>query len=171
MRPHHPPDETPTLPPHLRPHHLYAHVVPSPHASAAAHHPHSCVVPSRHDSKTANNPYACVVPSRHASYTANHPYPYVVPSQHASDTIYHPYACVEPSQHGLPSLRLCSALPKWLQCFPHTGLILNLLLGPQDETMMPPPLLAILALPRRPQPSLCLCTPATYHPHNSVLHP
>ncbi|MBW0589926.1 hypothetical protein O181_129641 [Austropuccinia psidii MF-1] len=33
---------------HPRPYHLYAHVVPSRHASDTASHPYACVVPSRH---------------------------------------------------------------------------------------------------------------------------
>ncbi|MBW0484094.1 hypothetical protein O181_023809 [Austropuccinia psidii MF-1] len=78
---------------HPRPYHLYAHVVPS-----------------RHASNTASHPCACVVPSPHAPNTAYHPYARGVPSRHAPDTTY-PYACVVPSQHWLPSLHLWSALP------------------------------------------------------------
>ncbi|MBW0576420.1 hypothetical protein O181_116135 [Austropuccinia psidii MF-1] len=64
---------------HPCPYHLYAHVVPS-----------------RHASNTASHPYTCVVPSRHAPDTAYHPYACGEPSQHDPDTAY-PYACVVPS--------------------------------------------------------------------------
>ncbi|MBW0487023.1 hypothetical protein O181_026738 [Austropuccinia psidii MF-1] len=117
---HHPPDETPTLSPHLPLTTPYTFTppplpslrscgallaclqrgLPSLCASSAANHPYACVMPSGHASKTANYPYTCVVPSQHASNTANHPYACVVPSQHASNTVNHPYACVVPSQHA-----------------------------------------------------------------------
>ncbi|MBW0479928.1 hypothetical protein O181_019643 [Austropuccinia psidii MF-1] len=41
-----------------RPYHLYAHVVPSQHASDTASHPYACVVPSPHAPDTAYHPYA-----------------------------------------------------------------------------------------------------------------
>ncbi|MBW0511430.1 hypothetical protein O181_051145 [Austropuccinia psidii MF-1] len=109
-RPHRPPDETPTLPPHLlthshpRPYHPYACVVPSQHAFDTAYHPYARGVPSQHAPNTAYHPYACGVPP-HPAY---HPYACGVPSQHAPDTTY-PYACVVPSQHCLPSL--CFGVP------------------------------------------------------------
>ncbi|MBW0574453.1 hypothetical protein O181_114168 [Austropuccinia psidii MF-1] len=59
---------------HPRPYHLYAHVVPTQHASAATHHPYACVVPSQHASDTTYDPYTCGEPSQHASDTAKHPY-------------------------------------------------------------------------------------------------
>ncbi|MBW0529304.1 hypothetical protein O181_069019 [Austropuccinia psidii MF-1] len=48
---------------HPCPSHLYAHVVPSQHASDTASHPYACVVPSRHAPDTAYHPYARGVPS------------------------------------------------------------------------------------------------------------
>ncbi|MBW0559348.1 hypothetical protein O181_099063 [Austropuccinia psidii MF-1] len=123
--PHRPPDETPTLPPHLCPHHSLcfhtpAHTifmltwcttdmlptsiiltvakVPSRYAPATAYHPYTCRVHYQHAPNT-NYPYACVVPSRHAPDTS-YPYACVVPSQHPPDTAYHRYACVVPSQHA-----------------------------------------------------------------------
>ncbi|MBW0588756.1 hypothetical protein O181_128471 [Austropuccinia psidii MF-1] len=81
--PHHPPDETPTLPPHL---------LPSQHAYNTAYHPCSHGGPSQHAPDTTYDPYACVVPSRHAS-----------------DTAYPPYSRRVPSRHCLPSLFSCSA--------------------------------------------------------------
>ncbi|MBW0533103.1 hypothetical protein O181_072818 [Austropuccinia psidii MF-1] len=67
-------------------------------------------------------------------------------------------------------------------------MILTLLPGPQDDTTIPPSQLLTLLPPghlqslcscstlkiclqHRPQPSLCLRTPATHHPHTSILHP
>ncbi|MBW0585119.1 hypothetical protein O181_124834, partial [Austropuccinia psidii MF-1] len=100
---------------HPRPYHLYAHVVPSQHASDTASHPYACVVPSQHAPNTAYHSYACRVPSRHSPNTtypytcvmpsqpppntAYHPYTREVHSRHAPDTTY-PYAYVVPSQHA-----------------------------------------------------------------------
>ncbi|MBW0558714.1 hypothetical protein O181_098429 [Austropuccinia psidii MF-1] len=72
------------------PYHLYAHVVPSQHASDTASHPYACVVPSRHPPNTVYHPYACGVPSQNAPDTT-YPYAFVVPSRHAPNTTY-PYA-------------------------------------------------------------------------------
>ncbi|MBW0587201.1 hypothetical protein O181_126916 [Austropuccinia psidii MF-1] len=83
---HHPPDETPTLPHLLCPHHSLC-------PPDTAYHPYACGVPSQHAPNTTD-PYACVVPSRHAP-----------------DTAYHPYTRKVPSRHCLPSLRSQSALP------------------------------------------------------------
>ncbi|MBW0575848.1 hypothetical protein O181_115563 [Austropuccinia psidii MF-1] len=84
----------------------------------------------------------------------------LAPAQHASDAAYHPYAC--------------SSLLTCLQHPPHTGLILTLLLPPQDGTMIPPPItpafsslpLKILTLPQRPQDMLLRppSTPLTPNP-------
>ncbi|MBW0581319.1 hypothetical protein O181_121034 [Austropuccinia psidii MF-1] len=118
--PHYSPNETPTLPPHLRPYHsLHFHTpaltmftlaegppdmaptpLPSQHASDTAYHPYACVVPSQHASDTVYHPYACVVPSQHGSDTAFHPYAHIVPSRHGPDPAYHPYTQVVPSQHA-----------------------------------------------------------------------
>ncbi|MBW0494560.1 hypothetical protein O181_034275 [Austropuccinia psidii MF-1] len=103
-RPHHPPDETLTLPAppspssplltlsHPHPYHPYACVVPSRHAPDT--------VPSRHAPDTAYDPYAHEVPSRHAPDTAHHPYAHGVPSRHTPDTAYDPYAHEVPSRHA-----------------------------------------------------------------------
>ncbi|MBW0578702.1 hypothetical protein O181_118417, partial [Austropuccinia psidii MF-1] len=77
MLPRRSPDETPTLPPHLRPHHSLCFHTPGLTISMLVECPH---------------PYAHVVPSRHASDTACHPYTRGVPPRHSSDTAYHPYA-------------------------------------------------------------------------------
>ncbi|MBW0547822.1 hypothetical protein O181_087537 [Austropuccinia psidii MF-1] len=113
--PHHPPDDTLTLSPHLHPH-------------------HSLFPPN-----TAYHPYTCGVPSQNAPNTTD-PYACVVPSQHSPNTAYHPYArCAHLtcSRHHL-SLRLCSSpdmLPTLLtilkleECSPNmfpTPLILTL---------------------------------------------
>ncbi|MBW0565184.1 hypothetical protein O181_104899 [Austropuccinia psidii MF-1] len=111
MSPHHPPDETPTLPPpspsspllmlaHPHPYCPYACVVPSLHASNTAYHPYARKVPSQHAPDTAYHPYAWGMPSQHAANTAYHPYAHGVPSRHAADTAYHPYACVVRSRHA-----------------------------------------------------------------------
>ncbi|MBW0494486.1 hypothetical protein O181_034201 [Austropuccinia psidii MF-1] len=135
------PDETPTLPPHLRPYHSLRFHTPAltifmltwfppdmpltPLAIlklVALRHPYACVVPSQHAPDTT---YPYDLPSRHAPNTTS-PYACVVPSRHAPDTTY-PYAYVVPSRHppdtayhpyarGVHSqhhlsLCLCSALP------------------------------------------------------------
>ncbi|MBW0495863.1 hypothetical protein O181_035578 [Austropuccinia psidii MF-1] len=119
-RPHCPPDETPTLLPHLCPHHSLCfhppplpslcsrgalltclrHRLPSLHASNTTYDPYACGEISQHASDTAHNPYACVVPSQHASNTTYNLFTCAEPSQHASNTTYDPYACSEPSQHA-----------------------------------------------------------------------
>ncbi|MBW0580191.1 hypothetical protein O181_119906 [Austropuccinia psidii MF-1] len=113
-RPHRPPNETPTLPAHLHPHHSirfhtpaltifmltwctpdstypYARGVPSRHAPNTTY-PYACVVPSQHAPDTT---YACEVPSRmlphHLSLLSRSA------SRHAPDTT---YACVVPSRHA-----------------------------------------------------------------------
>ncbi|MBW0571056.1 hypothetical protein O181_110771 [Austropuccinia psidii MF-1] len=109
-----PPDETPTLPPNLRPHHSLPFHTPASSSpwltiltllralklcfqcrpdpplcllAPAAYDPYACGVPSQHASDAAYHPYACGVPSRHASNSAC-----IVPTQHASNAAYHPYA-------------------------------------------------------------------------------
>ncbi|MBW0478980.1 hypothetical protein O181_018695 [Austropuccinia psidii MF-1] len=54
---HRPPDDTLTLPPHLRPHH-------SLFPPNTAYNPYARGVPSQHAPDTTN-PYTCVVPSQH----------------------------------------------------------------------------------------------------------
>ncbi|MBW0514570.1 hypothetical protein O181_054285 [Austropuccinia psidii MF-1] len=101
-RPHPPPDETPTLPPHFCPHHslafhtpgtyhLYAPEVPSPLLTLL--HPHLIFL-------LAYNPYATVGPSSYASDAALTP-PYT--SLHLPNPIFR-----------LPSLCSWSAFPTCL---------------------------------------------------------
>ncbi|MBW0470342.1 hypothetical protein O181_010057 [Austropuccinia psidii MF-1] len=133
------PDETPTLPPHLRPHHSLRFRTP---ASSSP-----CIkilkLPralNRCASDATNHPYACIVPAQHASDTAYHPYACIVPSRHASNATYHPYAR--------------SALPTCLQCFlPSLRL--------QCPPNMPLTLLTILTLAVPSQHA----SDTTYHPY------
>ncbi|MBW0557537.1 hypothetical protein O181_097252 [Austropuccinia psidii MF-1] len=102
---HRPPDETLTLPPHLRPHHSLRFHTPAltifmltwctPDMLPTSLILTLAQVPSRYAPDTAYHPYARGVHSRHAPNT-NYPYACVVPSRHAPDTAY-PYACVVPS--------------------------------------------------------------------------
>ncbi|MBW0512862.1 hypothetical protein O181_052577 [Austropuccinia psidii MF-1] len=104
-RPHPPPDETPTLPPHRCPHHslcfhtpgayhIYSPEVPSPLLTLL--HPHlifslaynlyATAGPSSYASDAAlTPPYACLILS-----AAYHLYAGGVPSLHASEAAYHP---------------------------------------------------------------------------------
>ncbi|MBW0537202.1 hypothetical protein O181_076917 [Austropuccinia psidii MF-1] len=125
-RPHPPPDETPTLPPHL----LLG--LPFLHSGRALK---SCLQCGPHP---AYHPYAHGVPSRHASDTAYHPYAGIVPAQQASNTSYHPYAC-----SALPT---CLQHPLTLAQSSRPLMILTLLQPPQDETTMLPPALSSLPL-------------------------
>ncbi|MBW0591469.1 hypothetical protein O181_131184 [Austropuccinia psidii MF-1] len=98
-RPHCPPDEIPTLPPHLRPHHsLPFHTLPLPslclwsalptcsrhhlslHLCGALPTPLTILALAECPPNTAYHPYTCVVPSQHAPDTAYHPYPRRAPS-------------------------------------------------------------------------------------------
>ncbi|MBW0559669.1 hypothetical protein O181_099384 [Austropuccinia psidii MF-1] len=167
MRPQHPPDETPTLPSplltlsHPRPYYLYAHVVPSRHAFAAAYHPYMPLPPLT------------------ILMLAG-----VEPSQHWLPSLCLWSALPTWLRHRLPSLRLCSGLPAWLQCCPHTGLMLKAAYYPYPPSLpsrlgydsalttpyaSAPLLLAILTLLRRPQhmpptpPSTLLMPPHPRH--------
>ncbi|MBW0487250.1 hypothetical protein O181_026965 [Austropuccinia psidii MF-1] len=104
---HPPPDETPTLPPHLLPHNPLRFCMPAssspcvtiltllrgPQAmpptppSPLLTPPCHCLILS-----TAYHTYACGVPSQHTSHSAYHCYTCEVPSQHASNAAYNPYA-------------------------------------------------------------------------------
>ncbi|MBW0553167.1 hypothetical protein O181_092882 [Austropuccinia psidii MF-1] len=104
MRPHPPPDETPTLPSPL---------LTLPHPClifSLAYNPYAAVGPSSYASDAAYHPYACGVPFQHASNTAYHPYAHIVPTQYASNAAYHPYA-----HSALPTCLRCSlpSLPLW----------------------------------------------------------
>ncbi|MBW0496374.1 hypothetical protein O181_036089 [Austropuccinia psidii MF-1] len=106
-RPPPPPDETPTLPPHLGPHHSLRSFTPassSPQLTILTLLQGHKVMPPTPPSpplmppctrlilSTTYHPYTRGVPSQHASDAAYHPYAHEVPSQHASDATYHPYA-------------------------------------------------------------------------------
>ncbi|MBW0565896.1 hypothetical protein O181_105611 [Austropuccinia psidii MF-1] len=83
---------------HPRPYHLYAHVVPSRHASDTTSHPYACVLPSRH-----------FLPSLHLRSAL------LTYSQHQL-LLCLCSALPTHSRHCLPSLCLRSALPTCLQC-------------------------------------------------------
>ncbi|MBW0584488.1 hypothetical protein O181_124203 [Austropuccinia psidii MF-1] len=120
MCPHPPPDETPTLPPHLRPHHSLRFRTPASSSPwlkilmllrgpqvippMPPSHPLGLLSPTQHASNAAYHPYALsalptlltiltlAVPSQHASDAAYHLNTCGVPSQHASNAPYHPYS-------------------------------------------------------------------------------
>ncbi|MBW0585513.1 hypothetical protein O181_125228 [Austropuccinia psidii MF-1] len=121
-----------------RPYHLYAHVVPSQHASDTASHPYACVVPSRHAPDTAYHPYArgsalLTCSQHHLSLrlcsalptSSQHCLPSLCSqsalptcSRHCLSSLCSLSALPTCSQHHL-SLRLCSALPTSSQhCLP-----------------------------------------------------
>ncbi|MBW0505490.1 hypothetical protein O181_045205 [Austropuccinia psidii MF-1] len=79
---HCPPDETATLPPHLRPHHSLCPPDMLPTLLT--------ILTLTECPPNTTDPYACVVPSRHTPDTAYHPYAREVPSRHAPETAYHP---------------------------------------------------------------------------------
>ncbi|MBW0561424.1 hypothetical protein O181_101139 [Austropuccinia psidii MF-1] len=159
--PHRPPDETPTLPSPL-----LTLSPPTLTIFTLAECPPD-MAPTPHTILTLTWYLPTCLQHSLTSYAC------IVPSRHGSDTLYHPYACVVPSHHSLPSLCLRSALRTWLQfgipalpswsalpkCLPHSLLSLH------SRSTLP------TWLRRHPQPSLCLYTPATYHPHPSVLDP
>ncbi|MBW0489561.1 hypothetical protein O181_029276 [Austropuccinia psidii MF-1] len=132
MCPHPPPDETPTLPPHLHPYHSLSFRTPSPYSpwikiltllrGPKVMPPTPPSPPLSLLSPVAYHPYACIVPTQHASNASYHPYACIVPTQHASNAAYHPYACSS-------LLMLLTILPR-VEC-------------PPD---MPPMLLTILTL-------------------------
>ncbi|MBW0566579.1 hypothetical protein O181_106294 [Austropuccinia psidii MF-1] len=147
--PHRPPDENPTLPPHLRPHHSLRFNTP-------AHTIFMLMWCTPNMLPTSLILTLAQVPSQYAPET-NYPYACVVPSRHPPDTAYHPYARGVHSRHHL-SLRLCGALPT---CSRH-HLSLRL----------------CGALPTCSRHHLSLClrsasqhAPDTTYPYASILHP
>ncbi|MBW0573023.1 hypothetical protein O181_112738 [Austropuccinia psidii MF-1] len=90
MRLHPPPDETPTLPSHLFPHHSLCFHTPassSPWLTILSLLQGPPVMPPTPPSPplhllapAAYHPYACGVPSQNSSDTAYHPYPCIVPA-------------------------------------------------------------------------------------------
>ncbi|MBW0497213.1 hypothetical protein O181_036928 [Austropuccinia psidii MF-1] len=96
--PHPPPDETPTLPPHRRPHHSLCFPTPasySPWLTIFTLLQGPQVMPLMPPSPPLTPPCTPIILS-----AAYHPYACGVPSQHASDTTYHPYACIVPTHHA-----------------------------------------------------------------------
>ncbi|MBW0476734.1 hypothetical protein O181_016449 [Austropuccinia psidii MF-1] len=90
--------------PHPRPYHLYAHVVPSRHASDTASHPYACC--------SRDIPQHCLPSLRLRSALPTC-------SQHCLPSLHSQSALPTYSQHCLPSLRSRSALPTCSQhCLP-----------------------------------------------------
>ncbi|MBW0516669.1 hypothetical protein O181_056384 [Austropuccinia psidii MF-1] len=91
---HPPPDETPTLPPHIRPHHSLCFCTP-----------------------TSSSPWLKILTLLRGPQVMPPKGP--SPAQHTSDAAYHPYrrsALPKCLQCSLPSLRLWSSFPTCLQC-------------------------------------------------------
>ncbi|MBW0498448.1 hypothetical protein O181_038163 [Austropuccinia psidii MF-1] len=119
-----PPDETLTLPPHLRPHHSLCFHTPAsyppwltilmllqgPQVMPPTPPSPPLTPPRTHLILLAtNHPYPCGVPSQHASDATYHHCACIVPARHASEAAYHPYACsslLTCLQRCLLSLRL-----------------------------------------------------------------
>ncbi|MBW0513027.1 hypothetical protein O181_052742 [Austropuccinia psidii MF-1] len=89
------PDETPTLPPHLRPHHSLHFCTPTlslPWLTILTLLRGPQVTPPMPPSPPLMPPHTGLILS--ATY---HPYTHGGPSQHASEATYHPYTCEVPS--------------------------------------------------------------------------
>ncbi|MBW0586344.1 hypothetical protein O181_126059 [Austropuccinia psidii MF-1] len=89
-----PPDETPALPPHIRPHHSLPFRTPASYSSwltilMLLRGPQ--VMPPTLPSPPLTPPCTRLTLS-----TAYHPYVCIAATRHASNTAYHPYTCMAP---------------------------------------------------------------------------
>ncbi|MBW0569714.1 hypothetical protein O181_109429 [Austropuccinia psidii MF-1] len=143
-----------------RPYHIYAHLVPSRHASNTASHPYPCVVPSQHCLPSLRSRSALPTCSQnHLSSCLCSSLP--TSSPHCLPSLRLQSALLKCSRHHL-SLRLCSALPTLLP-------ILTLVECPPH--MLPTPLILMLvALPTLlPILMLAECPPNTTYPYACVV--